>query len=406
MQQQHKPFIKGYKYRIYPTEAQKELLAKTFGCCRYVYYKLLEAIKAEYEAYKESLKTPSATTLKKPSVNAFESTKRLTLLKSKGDAPWLNEVSAVALQQSVIHLGKAFENFFRAKKGYPKFKKKYGPQSFTLTRDAFRFKEGKLYIAKSNEPLEVLYSRELPSEPSSLTISKTPSGEYYISFTCEYTPVKTSGTKITGIDLGLNSLITLSDGTKIANPYHYRNGQKRLRRLQQSLSRKQKDSKNRYKARIALAKYHERIKNRRLDQLHKLTRTLVNNNQVIGVEDLVVENMVKNPKLAKYIQDSSWSTFLKLLSYKAIESQHCNIVLVDRYFPSSHLCSVTGKHLGRKLDLNERSWQCPHCGQVHNRDVNAAVNIAKEALRIYQSLTPGKAKGMVIIGNRDWVIPE
>jgi putative transposase len=257
MQQQYKSFIKGYKYRIYPTEEQKVLLAKTFGCCRYVYNKILEAVKAEYEAYKESLKTPGATTLKKPSVKAFELTKRLTLLKSKGDAPWLNEVSAVALQQSAIHLSKAFENFFRAKKGYPKFKKKYGYQSFTLTRSAFNFKEGKLYIAKSDEPLEVLYSRELPSEPSSLTISKTPSGEYYISFTCEYTPVKTSGTKITGIDLGLNSLITLSDGTKIANPYHYRNGQKRLRRLQQSFSRKQKGSKNREKARIALARQHE-----------------------------------------------------------------------------------------------------------------------------------------------------
>jgi putative transposase len=406
MQEQPKTFKKRYNFRIYPTEAQKELFTNTFGSCRYVYNKLLENAIAEYEAYKKACKTPGATELKRPSVSPYDLTKRLTLLKSQEENAWLNEVSAVALQQSAIRLGKAFANFFRTRKGHPKFKKKYGYQSFTLTRDKFRFKEGKLYVSKSEEPLDILFSRELPSEPSSLTIIKTPSDKYYISFVCDYTPTKTSGTKITGIDLGLTSLITLSDGTKVPNPYHYREGQKKLRRLQQTFSRKKKESKNRRKANIALAKCHERISNRRLDQLHKLSRTLVNNSQVIGLENLVVRNMIKNSRLSKSIQDASWSTLLKLLSYKAAESQHCTIVLVDRYFPSSHLCSVTGKHLGRKLDLKERSWQCPHCGQIHDRDVNAAINIAREASRVYQSLTPEKPKGMIIMGDRGWMIPE
>jgi putative transposase len=406
MQEQPKTFPRRYNFRIYSTEAQKKLFANTFGCCRYVYNRILEDIKAEYEAYKQSCKIPTATELKKPSVGTYDLVNRLTIIKAQGDAPWLNDVSAVALQQSVIHLADAFKNFFRNRNGYPDKKINRGDQSFTLTRGAFRFKEGKLYIAKSEEPLEVLYSRDLPSEPSSLTIIKTPLDEYYISFVCEYTPVKTSGTNITGIDLGLNSLITLSDGTKIPNPYFYRKSQKKLRRLNQSFSRKQKESKNRRKAHIALAKCHKRIKDRRLDQLHKLTRTLVNESQVIGLENLAVKNMVKNPKLSKSIQDASWSTLVKLLSYKAVESQHCNIILVDRYFPSTHLCSVTGKHLGRKLELKERSWQCPHCGQVHDRDVNAAINIAREASRVYQSLTPEKPKGMIIMGDRGWMIPE
>jgi putative transposase len=402
MQEKFKPFIKGYKFRIYPTEEQKRLFINTLGCCRYVYNRILEDIKTEYEAYKESCKTPGVTELKKPSVGAYDLTKRLTIIKTQGDAPWLNEVSNVALQQSAIHLANAFKNFFRTKKGYPDKKRDRGNQSFTLTRNGFSFKEGKLYVAKSEEPLDIHYSRNLPSEPSSLTITKTPLGEYFISFVCEYTPVKTSGTKLTGIDLGLSSLITLSDGTKIANPYFYRRSQKKLRRLQQTFSRKQKESKNRCKAHIALAKCHKRIKDRRLDHLHKLTRVLVNECQVIGLENLAVKNMVKNRKLSKSIQDASWGTLLRLLSYKAAESQHCTIVLVDRYFPSSHLCSNTGKHLERKLDLKERLWYCPHCGQIHDRDVNAAVNIAKEAMMAYYSLSPEEAEGKTITGDRDW----
>jgi putative transposase len=402
MQKQHKPFIKGYKFRIYPTEEQKKLLANTFGSCRFVYNRLLADAKAEYEAYKQSLETPGVTELKKPSVSSYDLAYKLTILKSQEGNAWLYDVSSIALQQSAMRLGDAFTNFFRNRNGYPKFKNRYSRQSFTLTKEGFRFKEGKLYIAKSKEPLEVHFTRELPSEPIVITISKTPSNKYFISFLCEYTPTKTSGTKLTGIDLGLSSLITLSDGTKVTNPYYYRKSERKLRRLQQTFSRKKKESKNKRKAHIALAKCHERISNRRLDHLHKLTRTLVNESQVIGLENLAVKNMVKHPNLSKSISDASWGTFLKLLSYKAAESQHCTVILVDRYFPSSHLCSVTGKHLGRKLDLKERSWHCPHCGQTHDRDVNAAVNIAKEAMMVHYSLSPEEAEGKTITGDRDW----
>jgi putative transposase len=188
MKKQFKPFLARYNFHICPTEEQKELFAKTFGACRYVYNRLLAEANAEYEVYKQLCKTSGSTEHKKPSVTPIDLVNKLTLIKSQGDAPWLNDVSAVALQYSVIYLGNAFRRFFSTGKGYPEFKKKNSRQSFTLTKKAFRFKEGKLYIAKSKEPLIVHYTRDLPSEPSSLTISKTPSNEYYISFLCEYDP--------------------------------------------------------------------------------------------------------------------------------------------------------------------------------------------------------------------------
>ena len=245
---------------------------------------------------------------------------------------------------------------------------------------AFTLKDGRFTIAKMKEPLHVVWSRDLPSVPSSCTLSMTPSGEYYVSFTCEYTPPKTSGTKVTCIDLGLTHLATLSDGTKIDNPRHYQKTQQRLKRLQQSLCRKKKGSKNRNKARIRVARCHQRIVAQRNDYLHKLSRTLVNENQVIGLETLKVLNMVRNGILAKHIHSAAWATLTSFIAYKAQESQHCRVILMNPYFPSSHICAATGKKLDRKLDLRERSWDCPHCGQKHDRDVNAAQVIATEAL--------------------------
>jgi putative transposase len=186
MEEQFKPILVCYDFRIYPTKAQKKLFAKTFGACRYAYNRLLAEAKAEYEAYKESCKAPGVTEHKKPSADAFNLTSKLVIIKSEEKNFWLYEVSSTALQCSAINLSNDLKRFFSTGKDCPKFKKKHGHQYFTLTKNAFRFKEGKLYLAKSEEPLEVHYTRELPSEPSNLTISKTPSGEYYISFLCKY----------------------------------------------------------------------------------------------------------------------------------------------------------------------------------------------------------------------------
>jgi putative transposase len=188
MEELFKPILAHYVFRIYPTEAQKELFAKTFEACRFVHNRLLTDAKAEYEAYEESCKTPGVTDLKEPSVTPIDLINKVILIKSEEENFWLHKVSNVALQQTAMHLGNLLRKFFRTGKDCPEFKKKHGHQYFTLTKKAFRFKEGKLYVAKSKEPLIVSYSRELPSDPSSLTINKTPSGEYYISFVAEYDP--------------------------------------------------------------------------------------------------------------------------------------------------------------------------------------------------------------------------
>ena len=315
--------------------------------------------------------------------------------------PWLRDVSSVALQQTMLHLGNAFARFFKQKKGYPKFKKKHSKQSFSLMKTAFTLGPSGFFIAKCKTPVKVAFSRELPSEPSSLTITRTATGKYYVSFICEFQSVKTSGQGRVGIDLGIKDFVTLSTGQKITNPKHYLKAQQRLKRAQQALSRKKKGSSNRHKARFKVAKIHERVSNSRNDFQHKLSRQLVNDNQVIAVETLRVANMARNRKLAKHISDASWASFTNMLNYKAIESQHVTVFYVDTWFPSSHLCSVTHKQLNRKLMLSERAWDCPYCGQRHDRDVNAAINILQEAelnLAIRFS-DPSEIAGKIVLAN-------
>ncbi len=377
------PLKKGYKYRVYPTLEQQEQLAGLFGSNRFLWNFLIDRTEKAYQLYQEQLKLNPANPPDYPKTDGYSFCSMIPAIKQ--EFPWMKDHSSVSLQQTALHLGNAYKTFFQGRKlsrkpGKPRFKSKRNRQSVSLTKTAFILKDGQFTIAKMKEPLSVVWSRDLPSEPSSCTLSKTPTGEYYVSFTCEYTPPKTSGTSVTGIDLGLTHLATLSDGTKIDNPRHYQTTQRRLKRLQQCLSRKQKGSKNRTKARIRVARCHQRTAAQRKDHLHKLSRTLVNENQVIGLETLKVANMVRNRKLAKHIQSAAWSTLTQYIAYKAKESQHCRVILMHPYFPSSHICAVTGKKLDRKLDLKERHWDCPHCGQKHDRDVNAAQVIATEAL--------------------------
>lgn len=398
MTKQTKSFKKGFKFPIYPTAEQRELLEKTFGCCRYVYNRGLAEAKQEYEHYVTHREALAG--IQPPRSTGYDFCAKLPSYKNDPDSLWLNDVNAVSLQQAMLHLGSAYSRFFRERKGYPRFKKKHEKQSFTLMKTAFRFKDDELYIAKSKDPLKVVYSRELPSEPSQITISKTPSGKYYASFLCEYTPKKTTGAGIVGIDLGIKDFLVSSDGSRYANPKCFAKSQQKLRRLQQSLSRKRKGSCNRTKARLKVAQCHEHIANQRRDFHHKLSRQLVNKNQVIGVEKLMVKNMVKNSRLSKSISDVGWKSFTSMLDYKSAESQQCTIVYMDAFFPSSHLCHIDHHRLETKLKLSERTWRCSECGTVHDRDLNAAINIRDEAAYVIESKQLQDHHGLKILATR------
>lgn len=397
MSYEKKSFKKGYKFPFFPTDLQKKLIENTFGCCRFVWNKALDEIKQEYEQYLEFKNSNILNKPKKPDVSGYSFVKKLTFYKNDKTLYWLNDVNAVSLQQTMLHLGGAFNRFFKTNKGYPNFKKKTSKQSFSLMRTAFRFKDDGFYIPKSKEPLKIKFTRALPSEPSSCVISKTASGKYYISFICEYQPLKTNGTGSIGIDLGIKDFITISTGEKVSNPKYLSVGQKRLKKLQQSLMRKQKGSRNRNKTRILLAKQHEYVTNARKDFHHKLSRRLVNENQVIGLEKLIVKNLIRNRKLSKQISDAGWSNFTQMLEYKTIESQHNTLVYMDTFYPSSHLCNNTKRKLDFKLKLNEREWKCPYCGQVHDRDVNAALNIKDEAVNEVNITGIDKCQGKIIL---------
>lgn len=373
-------FIKGYKFPIYPNESQVELLEKTFGCCRYVWNTALAESKAEYEYYLSVKDHNPIGTVNKSNMTGFSFVNRLIKYKANPESQWLYEVSSDIMQQTMLHLGTAFSTFFKNRKGYPNFKKKFYSDSITLTKNVFRFKDNQFYMAKSKDPVAIGFSRDLPSDPSSCVISRTPTGKYFISFICIYTPTKTSGMGKIGIDLGLKDFLVTSDNLRIANPKHLTKQAKNLKRKQQKLSRSKKGSKNRTKARLVVAKIHESVANQRNTFQHQLSRKLINENQVIGIEKLLVKNMVKNHKLSKAISAVGWSSFVNKLIYKAIESQHCNIVQMDTWYPSTHICSACETKLDYKLKLSDRVWKCPTCHTIHDRDINASTNIRNEAM--------------------------
>jgi putative transposase len=349
----------AYKYRIYPSKDQQDVLNKTFGCCRFVWNNILNWRSNEYSV--NGVKT-----------NYSASSKRLTAIKNEFE--FLKDVSAVALQQVLRNQDVAFTGFFRANSKYPNFKRKHGYQSFRLADNAFRFKNKNLFIAKIEKPLKIVWSRKLPSEPSSCTISKTPTNKYYISFCVEkdFEELPKNNSTL-GIDLGLKDFLVTSKGEKVKPLKALRKNEIRLKRYQKLLSRRTKGGKNREKARLKVAKVHELIANNRKDWLHKLSTKLIRENQLISLEDLNVKGMVKNHKLAKSINDSSWSTFVGFLEYKA-DNYGRIIHKVSPWFPSTQLCSDCGHRAG-KLALNIRNWTCFSCGETHDRDINAAINI-------------------------------
>ena len=352
---------RAYKYRFYPTHEQEKLLAQTFGCTRFIYNTILRWRTDAY--YKHQQK-----------IGYKEASAELTKIKRSGEFDWLNDVSSVPLQQSLRHQQAAFKNFFEGRAKYPVFKKKSHRQSCEFTKSAFKYNEGKLYIAKSKDSLNIKWSRSLPSDPSSITISKDCVGRYFVSILCEFEPEKLPiNTRRIGIDLGIKSLFVTSNGDAITNPRHTKRHEDRLALLQRRLSKKKLGSKNREKAKLKVAKLHAKISDSRMDYLHKQSRKLVNENQVVCIESLKVKNMMKNPKLSKQIADAGWGMFTQQLTYKA-EWAGRELVKIDQFFPSSKRCSNCG-YTKDKLSLSERSWKCPECGSRHDRDINAAKNI-------------------------------
>lgn len=302
--------------------------------------------------------------------------KQLTIWKREDDTAWLTEVSNVPLQQSIANLDVAFKNFFEKSAAYPTFKKKVTGGACRFTTSGFRIKAGDVWLAKTKQPLVIKWSRPLPENcpPSQCTVSLTPSGQWYISFLCEVEIAKLPpADQHTGLDMGITSLITTSDGEKITNPKPYKVHKRKLARAQKNSARKVEGSANRKKAQRKVARIHQKISDIRKDQLHKLTTRLVRENQSIAIEDLAVRNMLKNHCLAGSISDASWGMLKSMLEYK------CNwygreFRVVDRWFPSSKTCSCCG-HVVSKLPLSIREWECPKCGASHDRDVNAAKNI-------------------------------
>lgn len=356
---------RAYKYRFYPTTEQAELLHRTFGCVRLVWSRALAERTRRHKDEDES-------------TSYVDTAKWLTAWKRDPELEFLREVSNVPLQQTLRAQQTAFSNFFAKRTQYPRSKsRKKSRKSATFASNAFTFHGGQLKLAKTSEPLNIVWHRSLPegTQPSTVTVSQDAAGRWFVSVLVEEIIAELAPSPANvGIDAGLTHLVTLSTGEKIANPRHERSDRKKLAKAQWELSRKAKGSNNRAKARLRVARVHARIADRRRDHLHKVTTRLVRENQALAIEDLTVRNMLRNHSLARAISDASWSELRSMLEYKSLWYGR-DLLLVDRWFPSSKLCSTPGcGHMNQKMPLNVRSWTCPGCGTVHDRDVNAAKN--------------------------------
>src|SRR5437588_3395524 len=374
---------KAYKYRFYPTDEQKQLLARTFGCCRYVYN---WALRDRTDAY-----------YKRGERLSYEDTaQRLVLLKKQEETSWLDEVSSVPLQQALRNLDRAFRHFFEGRAHYPTFKKKRHQQAATYASNAFSWDGKSLTLAKMDEPLAIVWHRPLPDgcQPSSVTITKDEAERYFVSMLVEEDIKAWEVTpKMVGLDLGLSSMVIESSGQTHGNPKFFAQDEKKLAKAQRRLAKKKKGSKNRAKARLKVARLHKKIADRRRDYQHKLSTKIIRENQVVCIESLQVKNMVKNHSLAKAISDVGWSEFVRHLESMA-EWYGRTLVKIERWYPSSKRCFDCG-HILDSLTLDVRAWTCPECGVQHDRDINAARNILAAGLAVAacgEAVRPGAVK--------------
>lgn len=352
-----------YKYRIYPTQRQQDNLAKLFGCTRVVWNDALAWV----------MQTPPEEQW--PS-NAELQKLCITLAKQYPQRAWLSEVSNIPLQQSIADLGVAFKNFFeRPKSGFPKFKKRSGQQSARFRKGGFSLKNNQLSLAKLGD-FKVKWSRPLPAEPSSVTVTKNKAGQYHVSFVVAVKPVDVAPVRRSiGVDLGIKTFAALSEGKPITAP-DYAPLVRKIKRAQRKLSRAVKGSKGWHKAKLRVAKLQLKMANIRKDFLHKQSTKLIRENQAVSLEDLNVTGMLKNRKLSRAIAQQGWYTFRTMLEAKAKQYKKRKVNIISRWEPTSQTCSECGFRWG-KLDLSVRTVQCVSCHVEHDRDVNAARNIDK-----------------------------
>ena len=371
--------LKAIKIRIYPDSVQKDFISKQLGCCRLIYNKLLDYKKTQYKEYKQN-------------TSLSQLGKYLTNLKKQDEYLFLNDVYAMCLAQTMQDLLKAYDNFFKLHKGYPKFKsKKDTKQSCRFTNLIFRGKKkingNRITLIKQLTNIlfkcsrkEEIYLNHNEKYIHSVTLTKTSTEKYYLSILIDYNIIqKEKLDTVIGLDLGIKDFIVDSNGNRYENKHFYKNQEKKLKKLQRQLSKKQKGSNNRNKLKIKLAKVHEKISNQRNTYLHQITSKIVNENQIICIEDLNVKGMMSNHKLAKSIQELSLYEFRRQLEYKC-KWYGRQLIVIDRFYPSSKTCHNCG-HIYKDLKLSEREWICPHCGKLIDRDYNASLNILDNGLK-------------------------